>query len=286
MLQPGRNYSSSDYRFGFNGKVKDDEIKGSANSLDFNARIYDSRIGVFLNVDPLTFETPSWSPYHFANGNPIYFIDPDGRSVRPVNKDAEVVLEAFYKNFGVTSVIFKGILRITDHDGIIRSALNSSAIHEAKKMGFNEFNKTISKSFEEVGVQLSKKEMKSIFTLYNALYSTNIYEISVYFRGKDYTYSRGYEGTIWNKEGEPSPSTNENYDYFVRAVDKNPNEINKVINSSEGKFYGIIPYRPIDENQPESNNQGTIIIDATEKTPSKAAIVLDGALQELVPDER
>ncbi len=36
---------SSDYRYGFNGKEKDDEIKGEANSLDYCARIYDPRVG-------------------------------------------------------------------------------------------------------------------------------------------------------------------------------------------------------------------------------------------------
>ena len=29
---------SSDYRYGYNGKEKDDEIKGEANSLDYGAR--------------------------------------------------------------------------------------------------------------------------------------------------------------------------------------------------------------------------------------------------------
>ena len=30
---------SSDYRYGYNGKEKDNEIKGEANSLDYGARI-------------------------------------------------------------------------------------------------------------------------------------------------------------------------------------------------------------------------------------------------------
>ncbi|WMJ74875.1 hypothetical protein RCC89_17155 [Cytophagaceae bacterium ABcell3] len=31
MMMPGRNYSSQDYRYGFNGMEKDDEVKGSGN---------------------------------------------------------------------------------------------------------------------------------------------------------------------------------------------------------------------------------------------------------------
>jgi len=41
--QPGRSYTSDSYRYGFNGMEKDDEVKGTGNSLDFGARIYDLR---------------------------------------------------------------------------------------------------------------------------------------------------------------------------------------------------------------------------------------------------
>jgi RHS repeat-associated protein len=41
------------YRFGFNGQEKDDEVKVEGNSLDFGARIYDSRLGRWLSLDPL-----------------------------------------------------------------------------------------------------------------------------------------------------------------------------------------------------------------------------------------
>jgi RHS repeat-associated protein len=42
------------YRYGFNGMEKDDEVKGSGNSLDFGSRIYDARTGRWLSVDPVT----------------------------------------------------------------------------------------------------------------------------------------------------------------------------------------------------------------------------------------
>ena len=54
MTVPNRNYSSPAYRYGFNGKEKDDEVKGSGNSYDFGGRnIYDSRTGRFNSIDPL-----------------------------------------------------------------------------------------------------------------------------------------------------------------------------------------------------------------------------------------
>lgn len=80
-LMPNRSFSSSDYRYGFNGQEKDDEIKGSGNSLDFGERIYDPRLGRFLSVDKLTGSYPWWSPYAFAGNTPIQAIDLDGLEI-------------------------------------------------------------------------------------------------------------------------------------------------------------------------------------------------------------
>ena len=45
--------SAVSYRFGFNGKENDNEVKGAGNSVDFGARIYDSRLGRWMSVDSL-----------------------------------------------------------------------------------------------------------------------------------------------------------------------------------------------------------------------------------------
>jgi RHS repeat-associated protein len=66
-------------RFGFNGKLKDDEIAGVTGAdLDFGARIYDSRVGRWLSSDPLAMRYPWQSPYAGLNNNPINVIDPSG----------------------------------------------------------------------------------------------------------------------------------------------------------------------------------------------------------------
>lgn len=76
---PSRYSGGSDYRYGFNGKERDDEAKGSGNSLDFGARIYDPRLGRFLSRDPLSDLFPYWTPYQFAGNNPIAALDIDGK---------------------------------------------------------------------------------------------------------------------------------------------------------------------------------------------------------------
>jgi RHS repeat-associated protein len=78
MLMPERQYTnvSDDYRYGFNGMEKDDEVKG--NSYDFGFRIYNSRLGRFLTPDPIGNALPFWSQYHFAANNPILLMDFEG----------------------------------------------------------------------------------------------------------------------------------------------------------------------------------------------------------------
>ena len=75
---PGRQYNPGNYRFGFNGKENDNEVKGTGNQQDYGMRIYDPRLGRFLSVDPLAQSYPWYTPYQFAGNNPVKFIDLDG----------------------------------------------------------------------------------------------------------------------------------------------------------------------------------------------------------------
>jgi RHS repeat-associated protein len=70
--------NGKDYRYGFNGQEKDNEIKGVGNSLDFKFRAYDSRLGKFLSVDPLADSYPWNSTYAFAENRVIDGIDLEG----------------------------------------------------------------------------------------------------------------------------------------------------------------------------------------------------------------
>ena len=76
---PGRSYSAGNsYRYGFNGKENDNEVKGQGLQLDYGFRVYDPRIGKFLSMDPLFQSYPWYTPYQFAGNKPIAAIDLDG----------------------------------------------------------------------------------------------------------------------------------------------------------------------------------------------------------------
>ncbi|AXY76944.1 hypothetical protein D3H65_24445 [Paraflavitalea soli] len=67
----GTSSTGVNYRFGFNGKEADNEVKGWQNQQDYGMRIYDPRVGRFLSVDPLTKQYPWYTPCQFADNMSI-----------------------------------------------------------------------------------------------------------------------------------------------------------------------------------------------------------------------
>jgi RHS repeat-associated protein len=78
MLLPNRHEAESEYRYGFQGQEKDDEIKGEGNSLNYKYRMHDPRVGRFFAVDPLTASYPWNSPYAFSENRVIDGVELEG----------------------------------------------------------------------------------------------------------------------------------------------------------------------------------------------------------------
>src|SRR5574343_1668726 len=91
MLMPGRKYSSDKYRYGFNGKENDNEVKGDGNQQDYGMRVYDGRIGKFLSIDPITKKYPELTSFQFSSLRPIDGIDLDGMEYYNVN-DSKIAI--------------------------------------------------------------------------------------------------------------------------------------------------------------------------------------------------
>jgi len=85
MEMPGRKINSSTYKFGFNDKLKDDEVYGEGNFQDYGFRMYDSRVCRFISIDPLTKKYPELTPYQFASNTPIMGVDLDGLELSTVS---------------------------------------------------------------------------------------------------------------------------------------------------------------------------------------------------------
>jgi RHS repeat-associated protein len=77
------------YRHGFNGKEQDNEVSGSGNTIAFEARIYDSRLGRFFSTDPREREYPWQSTYAFIRNNPVALIDHLGEGDEPKGENTD-----------------------------------------------------------------------------------------------------------------------------------------------------------------------------------------------------
>jgi len=65
----------NDYRYGFNGAEKDDEVKGKGSHYDLGLRHYNPRIGRMFSIDPRAPEYPWQTSYAYHRNNPINVID-------------------------------------------------------------------------------------------------------------------------------------------------------------------------------------------------------------------
>ncbi|MBL7974649.1 MAG: hypothetical protein JNJ85_07035, partial [Candidatus Kapabacteria bacterium] len=85
MAQPERNFSSSNYRYGYNGQEKDDEIQGAGNSYSALFWQYDSRLLRRWNLEPKP--GASLGAYTCFGNNPILYRDTFGDSIAEYNEN-------------------------------------------------------------------------------------------------------------------------------------------------------------------------------------------------------
>jgi len=78
MLLPGRHANTSDYRYGYQGSMKDDELKGEGNEYATMYRQLDPRLGRWTSTDPKEKLMPWQSPYSSMDNNPVRFNDVNG----------------------------------------------------------------------------------------------------------------------------------------------------------------------------------------------------------------
>ncbi|KAA3645179.1 MAG: hypothetical protein DWP98_11745 [Bacteroidetes bacterium] len=74
------------YTYGFSGQERDDEVSGSGNMLNYKFRMYNSRLGRFFAVDPITAQYPWLTPYQHSSLNPIGNNEIEGLEGRSFHK--------------------------------------------------------------------------------------------------------------------------------------------------------------------------------------------------------
>ena len=77
MTEPGRSWNSGDYRFGYTGHEKEEDLASGVYTTEY--RLLDTRLGRWMSVDKLAGNYVGMSPYNYCLDNPSINYDPDGR---------------------------------------------------------------------------------------------------------------------------------------------------------------------------------------------------------------
>ena len=109
--------------FKYNGKELD-RMHG-LDWYDYGARRYDPAYCLFTQMDPLAEQYPHLNPYVYCAGNPVRYVDPDGKKPKPY----EAALMAAYVYGDGNS---KSYARSLAKEGWIVSSFNTSISNESK----------------------------------------------------------------------------------------------------------------------------------------------------------
>ncbi|MDP2174460.1 MAG: RHS repeat-associated core domain-containing protein [Bacteroidota bacterium] len=128
------------YRYGFNSMEKDNEVNVNGGSYDFGARIYDSRLGRWLSLDPLMGFYPCLSSYSYSANSTLNIIDIEGRYIKCLNEySSEILLNTLNLTFG------EGTFRVNSA-GFIELNIEKHKINKTNysTLQIIQFNKIIS----------------------------------------------------------------------------------------------------------------------------------------------
>jgi RHS repeat-associated protein len=126
-------FADMKYRYGFNGKEKDDNGEFGDIQYDYGFRIYNPAIGKFLSVDPLTRSYPFYTPYQFAGNKPIIAIDLDGLEEKEVVQGAAMTT--------ITPVLDKATEKLAKEAG--RQVTDRQMTRDAARAAVKEVTKVV-----------------------------------------------------------------------------------------------------------------------------------------------
>jgi len=170
---PSRHFcAETGYRYGFNGKENDNEVKGEGNQQDYGMRFYDTRLGRFLSIDPLVDKYPELSSYQYANNSPIANIDLDGqedyyyKQVWDENgQNPKIILlktesSLIFKSVYINGIYFgdkltqKGAQEIAAHYGTFNKEAFDHVVSHMRQ-GMEEYRAKVKQGSEDMAIALA-----------------------------------------------------------------------------------------------------------------------------------
>ena len=184
MIDPRHTISStnaSDSRYRFIGK----ELSEESGEYDFGARYLDPIPGRFTTIDPLAEKYYSLSPYAYCAGNPMSFVDPDGRDtvyvidspVRPMDSGrpgTSYSADIYYVHNGVFSPVYRG----SSYPNSRSNSDNTTMYNTVKEGEYNYNNQFGHKGGTQKGLNLINESGKRSVPAYdpqgNDITATNV----------------------------------------------------------------------------------------------------------------
>ncbi len=201
---PGRSFSSSTYRYGFNGQEKDDEVtvSGGMNTALFWE--YDTRLGRRWNTDPV-FKS-SKSPYTCFSDNPIIMIDPDG-------DDDYFSFDGTYLGSDNKKSNNIRMVRISDWNSIVNNPKQTSVVNEEMIKKLTEKSRLLSQMFwdtgnDGIGAAKCNEHITSILKHYFGYKNNQKYQVAKAGNGDTRAYYDHKSGVIaiaLNGNGQTNP---------------------------------------------------------------------------------
>ncbi len=178
MLLPNRNESTPEYRYGFNGMEKDDEVTNQeGTSYDFGARFYNPRVGRWLSRDALEFKYPYLSPYNYVANSPTTLVDKDGKDHIYFDASGNVVfiektpganiylqtIEVQYESLGFPHVTIDKLKILDYDDGTVLNYVNQTQT-------WHEFVSNLQEN--DVWIKLTDQQRENILFRYTLDFNT------------------------------------------------------------------------------------------------------------------
>ncbi|GAB4261745.1 MAG: hypothetical protein Kow0079_18100 [Vicingaceae bacterium] len=201
-----KSYESG-YRFGFQGQERDDEIKGLGNSINFGARIYDSRLGKFLSTDPWESKYPWQTPFAYHRNSPTWKIDFQGYGdpvenpkIAPTNVGVKGGFFGFTRTYNSGAPKFHGGVDILATRGTQLKSIKSGTVYKVvNRLEPGEKGKPGQETGNYVIIKSTLEDGSTIFIKYAHLDKINVKEGQEIKEGEVF----GEAGTTGNASGLP-----------------------------------------------------------------------------------
>ena len=180
--------------------------------LDYRgARFYDSDVARFLSLDPLAAKFPAWSAYNYVLGNPVMFVDPDGKAPDDFVKreDGSIYWDNNANNQKTTKEgeTYLGTELEFTFNSFIGSSYDGPEPVPFMSVGRDKLTTTLTVSAEE--------NSKGELTKLNASKITTIGKTFGVVGGRDFYPGKGGDNNVFTITRGATPSTTINYEQHV-----------------------------------------------------------------------